>query len=96
MELDFSNVWVVVNAVLGLSLGLWTIIFNIRHGNGKKALRIFSGLLVLYFGISYSLHIMNLLDIGDFAPQYLTPFLPLFYFIPLWESRADVPRKVTT
>lgn len=89
MTFEPHDLYSLINALIGFGCGLWVMKFAFTKANGKKPLRIVSGLIILFFATVYALDVLNVIEVATLGPDIVRPFLPVLYFIPVWESMSD-------
>jgi hypothetical protein len=80
---------IVVNAVISGVVGAFLLLCGLLFANGKKPIRIFGGLILLYFCLMYIFVLDGLLTETLLGPVFLRPALPLLYLLPFMDAWAD-------
>jgi hypothetical protein len=83
------DVLLLVNMAIGLVAGGYVLWYGLTRANGKKPIRVTSGVLILIFALGYGLVILGQLDGDLMGPVLFRPIISLLFLMPVWECMAE-------
>ncbi len=93
MENMTTDIFLILDAVAAIYSAYINLLYFIVHENGKKYIRLWSGLVLFYIGIITTMAVFGILDPNTYGREWLRPMLYVAYLIPAWDTHYDWKKK---
>ncbi len=91
--MEWDHVHLLINGIVSLISAGANIFYIWKHANGKKYVRLVSVFVMLYFTGIQLATAFNYLDHEIFEAEYLRPWMPVLYLIPVFDVIVDFKKK---
>lgn len=82
-----------LNALVSFISAGVNLYYVMKHSNGKKGIRLVSCVIMIYFTIIQLAAGVGWMEYHDFGVEYLRPWMPVLYLIPVFDVIVDFKKK---
>jgi hypothetical protein len=86
----------IFNAFISAISAAANLYYVLRHANGKKNVRMVSVCIMIYFTIIQICAASGVISYATFGAEYLRPWMPVLYLIPVFDVIVDFRKKTKT